>query len=228
MESGENELIGAILEAYRSGAFPMAASRDAAQRGEPIGWYRPETRAILPLVPEALGLSQGVHIPRRLARTVRQKKFRISADTAFRHVVEACAAPRPDTESMTSETWIDDRIIGAFSMLYEAGHAHSIEAWKVEEGLHRLVGGVYGLAVGGVFCAESMFSRPAEGGRDASKVALVHLIEHCRNLGFSAIDTQMTNPHLEQFGVVEVPIEVYLDLLEEVGEREIRWGPLEG
>ncbi len=227
MESAEREVVESVLGAYRDGVFPMAESADAAAVGSPIGWYRPDPRAVLPIKPGALELTEGVHIPRRLMRTVRSGRFKVTTDVAFEAVVRGCALPRKDTESSSGETWIDDRIYGAFCLLHEAGHAHSIETWREnDEGELVLVGGVYGLAVGGVFCGESMFSLPELGGRDASKVALVHLIQHCTRLGFSAIDTQFTNPHIEQFGVVEVPLERYLDLLERVRDEVITWTPL--
>jgi len=219
--------VATVLEAYRAGAFPMAEGKDAAQRGSPIGWYRPDPRAILPICPELLGLSEGVHIPRRLMRTVRSGRFRVTTDVAFEDVVRGCALPRKETESSSSETWIDDRIFGAFCVLHQAGHAHSIETWREDEaGELVLVGGVYGLAVGGVFCGESMFSLPEQGGTDASKVALVHLIGHCTRLGFSVIDTQFINPHIEQFGVTEVPLDRYLGLLESVRDEKIVWSDL--
>ncbi|MCA9271749.1 MAG: leucyl/phenylalanyl-tRNA--protein transferase [Phycisphaerales bacterium] len=228
MESGEIELIEAILDAYRQGAFPMAEGRDAARLGKPVRWYRPFERAVLPIRPELLGLDQGVHMPRRLTRTYRQGKFRLTTDAAFDRVIRACAEPRRETPSSSTETWIDDRIIHAFELLHDAGHTHSIEAW-LEKGTGELelVGGLYGLALGGVFCAESMFSRPEIGGTDASKVCLVKLIEHCTARGFSVIDTQFVNPHLEQFGVVEIETERYLDLLDDVGDQEISWLPFE-
>lgn len=226
MDAGERELVGAVLEAYRQGAFPMAQGRDAARRGTPIGWYRPEERAVLAIRPELLGLGAGVHVPRRLMRTVLQGRFRVTTDTAFGRVIRACAEPRQETESCSTETWIDDRIILAFELLHRAGHAHSIEAWATREtGELELVGGIYGLAVGGVFCAESMFCAPERGGRDASKVCLVRLIEHCTARGFAVIDTQFVNPHLEQFGVQEIGTERYLGLLDAVSDQELAWLP---
>lgn len=226
MEAGERELVEAVLEAYRAGAFPMADGRDAARRGSPIRWYRPHERAVLPIRPELLGLAEGVHVPRRLARTVRQERFTLTTDAAFGRVIRACAEPRRETESCSTETWIDDRIVVAFELLHRAGHAHSIEAWLGKpSGELELVGGVYGLAVGGVFCAESMFCLPERGGRDASKVCLVRLIEHCTARGFAVIDTQFVNPHLEQFGVVEIETERYLELLGAVSGQELPWLP---
>ncbi len=222
------DTIEAVLSAYRSGCFPMADTRDADRLGLPIRWIRPAQRAILPIRPEAFGLADGVHIPRRLARTVRRRPFVITSDRAFPAVVASCAEPRRDSPSSTADTWIDERIEGLFTLLHDAGHAHSIEAWLEKPGGELvLVGGVYGLAVGRVFCAESMFSRPGLGGTDASKVALVHLIEHCVARGFTVIDTQFVNPHLEQFGVVEVDGTAYLRHVEEVGEHAVAWEPFE-
>ena len=206
----------------------MAEGRNAAQLGLPIHWYRPDPRAVLPIRPELVGLDRGVHVPRRLMRTVRSGRFHVTTDRAFERVIHGCALPRRETESGSSETWIDDRILNAFLLLHEAGHAHSIEAWRESDnGELRLVGGVYGLAVGGVFCGESMFSLPEQGGTDASKVCLVHLITHCTRLGFSIIDTQFVNPHLEQFGVVEIPLDSYLEVLERVKDEQISWRDLE-
>ena len=217
-----------MLDAYRTGAFPMAEGRDAAQLGLPIHWFRPDPRAVLPIRPELIGADRGAHIPRRLMRTVRSGRFLVTTDRAFERVIRGCALPRHETESASSQTWIDDRIMHAFVLLHEAGHAHSIEAWReTGSGELVLVGGVYGLAVGGVFCGESMFSLPEQGGTDASKVCLVHLIRHCTRLGFATIDTQFTNPHIEQFGVVEISLDTYLDVLEDVKDEQIRWENLE-
>ncbi len=228
MRPEQREILNAVLEAYRAGCFPMAETRDAAERGLPVRWIRPETRAILPIRPEVFGLGEGVHIPRRLAKTVRREPFVVTSDRAFARVIAACAGPRRETESSTAETWIDARIEGLFNLLHEGGHAHSVEAWlEKPDGQLLLVGGVYGLAVGRVFCAESMFSRPELGGTDASKVALVHLIEHCSRRGFTVIDTQFANPHLEQFGIVEIGGDAYLRHVEAVGEDDVEWEPFE-
>ena len=226
MRHDHRDTIEAVLSAYRAGCFPMAEARDAADLGLPIRWIRPEARAVLPIRPEVFGLPDGVHVPRRLAKTVRQRPFVITSDKAFGAVIAACAEPRCESASSTAETWIDARIEGVFNLLHHAGHAHSVEAWLAKpSGELALVGGVYGLAVGRVFCAESMFSRPGLGGTDASKVALVHLIEHCRGRGFTVIDTQFVNPHLEQFGVVEVDGDAYLRHVDEVGQDEVAWEP---
>ncbi|MEL6497404.1 MAG: leucyl/phenylalanyl-tRNA--protein transferase [Planctomycetota bacterium] len=222
------DTIEAVLAAYRAGCFPMADTREADRLSLPIRWIRPDRRAILPIEPQVFGLDRGVHIPRRLSRTVRRGRFALSCDSAFCRVVAACAEPRRESASCTSDTWIDARIEGLFTLLHDAGRAHSIEAWLERPGGElALVGGVYGLALGRVFCAESMFSRPDLGGTDASKVALVHLIEHCRRCGFTTIDTQFVNRHLEQFGVVEIDGGDYLRYLQAVGEDDVRWRPFQ-
>ena len=170
--------INLLLNAYCQGVFPMAE-----QSGH-IYWYDPDPRAILPL--------DRFYLPRRLARTVRQGVFDIRADTAFRRVMKLCAAPGPGRES----SWINDELIDAYTQLYRAGFAHSVETWQGDS----LVGGLYGVSVGGLFAGESMFSHK----RDASKVALVHLVERLRRGGFVLLDTQFTTPHLAQFGVIEI------------------------
>ena len=216
------------MEAYRAGCFPMVDGRDAAEAGRALRWYRPDRRGVLPLEPVVIGLDRGIRVPRRLAATIRRRPFLITTDTAFGRVVAACAEPRAETSSASEETWIDARIEGLFGLLHESGLAHSVEAWAEREtGELVLVGGVYGLAVGRIFCAESMFCRPALGGTNASKIALVHLMRHCTRRGFMLIDTQMTNPHLEQFGVCEIPGEVYQRTLERFGAEEIPWLPFE-
>lgn len=183
-----------LLYAYVQGIFPMAH-----EDGE-IYWYDPDPRAILPL--------DDFHVPRRLARTVRQEPFEIRVDTAFREVIEACAAPAPGRES----TWISDEIIEAYDRLHELGFAHSVEAWQ--EG--RLVGGLYGVAINSFFAGESMFSRE----RDASKVALVHLVERLREKGFLLLDIQFLTDHFRQFGAVEIARREYRTLLARALQKE--------
>ncbi|MDQ4077957.1 MAG: leucyl/phenylalanyl-tRNA--protein transferase [Chloroflexota bacterium] len=152
-----------------------------AEENGTIYWYDPDPRAIIPL--------DRFHVPRRLARTVQQRRFEIRIDHAFRAVVEGCA----DRES----TWISDEIVESYDMLHRLGFAHSLETWH--EG--RLVGGIYGVSIRGLFAGESMFHRE----RDASKVALVHLVEQLRAGGYTIFDVQFSNPHLAQFGVIEIP-----------------------
>ena len=154
-----------------------------------VGWYAPDPRGVLPL--------DAFHIPRSLARVVRQQRFQVTTDQAFEAVVRACAAPARGREL----TWISDEIIDSYTALWRQGAAHSIECWaEGTDGQLELVGGLYGVALGGAFFGESMFHRH----RDASKVALVHLIERLNAGGFVLLDTQMTTPHLERFGVIEI------------------------
>ncbi len=174
-----------LLAAYRSGLFPMSLDH----RGE-IGWFSPDPRGVLPL--------DEFHIPKSLARTLKKEPFEIRVDTAFGEVIRGC--------SLRDTTWISDRIRKSYEKLHELGYAHSVESWQ--DG--RLVGGLYGVALGGVFCGESMFSRET----DASKVALVALVERLRERRFQLLDTQWTTPHLAKFGCREIPREDYLALLE--------------
>jgi leucyl/phenylalanyl-tRNA--protein transferase len=179
-----------LVGAYASGWFPMASD------GE-IRWYSPDPRGILPL--------DAVHVPRRLARVARQGPFRIEIDRAFADVIRACASDDRDLSDPGS--WIDDEIIESYTALHEQGIAHSVETWLGD----RLVGGLYGVALRGAFFGESMFHRET----DASKVALIALVERLRGRGYALLDTQWVTPHLEQFGAVEIPREDYLQRLEQ-------------
>ncbi|MCB1882782.1 MAG: leucyl/phenylalanyl-tRNA--protein transferase [Geminicoccaceae bacterium] len=170
-----------LLRAYAAGLFPMAEDR----RSPVIQWIDPARRGIIPL-------DGGFHVPRRLKRTVAQAPFRIEASTHFPQVIAACAEPVPGRE----RTWLNDELIDLYTRLWRMGFAHSVEAWAGES----LVGGLYGLAIGGAFFGESMFNRAT----DASKVALVHLVERLRQGGFRLLDAQFVNDHLVQFGIVEI------------------------
>lgn len=172
-----------LVAAYQAGVFPMADRRGR------IGWYAPDPRAVLPL--------DDFHVPKTLAQAVRRGRFEVTVDRAFETVMRACAAPAPDRE----ETWISEEIVSAYTDLHRLGAGHSVECWR--EGT--FAGGLYGVALGGAFFGESMVTRE----RDASKVALVHLVERLRAGGFVLLDTQMSTPHLERFGVVEIPREEY-------------------
>jgi leucyl/phenylalanyl-tRNA---protein transferase len=176
-----------LLEAYTSGWFPMAVAP-----GE-IRWYSPDPRGVIPL--------ETFHVPRRLARAVRGGRFEIRVDTAFRDVIVACSA-RADSDG----NWIDQEIIDSYSSLHALGHAHSIEAWL--DGT--LAGGLYGVSIGGAFFGESMFHHVA----DASKAALVALVDRLRARGFVLLDTQWVTDHLVQFGAIEIPRRKYLRLLD--------------
>lgn len=166
-----------LLLAYSRGIFPMNV--DGA-----LYWFDPEPRAILPL--------DAFHVPRRLARTVGQGLFEIRVDSAFGEVIRGCAAPAPGRE----ETWIGEEFVTAYTELHRLGYAHSVEAWQGGE----LAGGLYGVAINSFFAGESMFSRAT----DASKVALVHLVERLRERGFLLLDVQFMTGHLRRFGAVEV------------------------
>jgi len=170
-----------LLRAYAMGIFPMAPSR-TDQR---LQWVDPEDRGILPL--------DAFHLPRSLRKTLRRGTFETRFDTAFAQVMEKCAETAEDRD----ETWINDEIIRLFVDLHRAGLTHSVESWR--DG--KLVGGLYGLALGGAFFGESMFSRET----DASKVALVHLVAALRQGGFQLLDTQFITAHLSRFGAVEIP-----------------------
>lgn len=179
-----------LLAAYASGWFPMADSEGQ------ISWYSPDPRGIIPL--------EAFHVPSRLQRVVRRGRFQIELDTAFETVIRACAEAERDPDD--SGTWISEEIVQSYCALHRLGYAHSVEAWDGD----RLVGGLYGVAMGGAFFGESMFHRVA----DASKVALVALVERLGARGFLLLDTQWVTAHLQQFGAVEIPRHAYLALLE--------------
>lgn len=195
-----------ILSAYCQGLFPMADGRD----GE-IGWYAPDPRAIQPFVQgDPLG---AFHLKRSLAKQIRQGRFEVTTNRCFAEVIHACAtAPRREPGG----DWISPEIESLYNTLHQHGFAHSVEAWQDGE----LVGGIYGVTLGGAFFGESMFSLKPY----ASQVCYAWLIEHLRSRGYTLFDVQFTNPHLEQFGVVEVKREEYLKLLERAIEDEVSWG----
>jgi leucyl/phenylalanyl-tRNA--protein transferase len=174
-----------LVSAYAQGIFPMSVEDGS------IGWFSPDPRGIVPLEPP-----DAFVVSRRLARVVRQGKFEIVVDRGFEAVMRACAADRDDG------TWISEEIIESYVALHRRGLAHSVEAWQ--DGA--LAGGLYGVHLGGAFFGESMFHRVT----DASKVALVALVDRLRAGGFSLLDTQWTTPHLEQFGAIEIPRDEYL------------------
>lgn len=169
-----------LLDCYARGVFPMADSRDDPR----IYLLDPDERGVLPL--------DGLHVSKRLKRKVKQQPYRITFDTAFQRVVEACATSAPGRE----ETWINDGIFGLYSELRRDGYAHSIEAWQGDE----LVGGLYGVSLGRAFFGESMFSWAT----DASKIALVYLVARLKAGGYTLLDTQFTTDHLETLGVITI------------------------
>lgn len=170
-----------LIAAYRGGMFPMAMDN----RGE-IGWFSPDPRGVIPL--------DEFHIPHGLKRTLRKEPFEIRVNTAFKEVMEGCADRKT--------TWISKEIMTSYEKLFELGYAHSVEAWRDGE----LCGGLYGIAIGGAFFGESMFSRES----DASKVALVSLVKRLKERRFQLLDTQWTTDHLSRFGCREIPRYEYI------------------
>lgn len=197
---GEDLRPQTLMEAYRSGIFPWPTDE------APLPWFSPHRRAVL--------FFDEIHISRSLARTLRAHPFRLTVDVDFPGVIERCAAtPRPDQEG----TWIFPDIVEAYVRLHELGHAHSAEAWQGEE----LVGGIYGVDLGGAFGGESMFYlRP-----DASKLALLHLTDHLRDRGLGWMDIQVMTPHMEVLGAREIARSEFLDLLKETQERGLALFP---
>lgn len=175
--------VAVLLEAYARGVFPMA---DDGQ----ILWFSPERRGLIPL-------DASFHVPHGLRRALRRQPFELRFDTAFDEVMRGCAG--------REETWIDPAIHASYTGLHRLGHAHSVECWDADG----LQGGLYGVALGGAFFGESMFSRRT----DASKIALVALVGRLRERGFTLLDTQWMTPHLRQFGGIEVPRAEYHRLL---------------
>ena len=193
-----------LLKAYACGIFPMAESADDPA----LYWIEPELRGIIPL--------DTFHVPARLARTVRATELVVRVNRDFEGTIEGCAEPKRDR----ARTWINGRIRGLYRKLYDIGHCHTVEAYDRE----RLVGGLYGVSLGRTFFGESMFHRA----RDASKIALVHLVARLRAGGFRLLDTQFVTPHLKSFGATEVHRRQYHKLLADalVGEADFAVFPL--
>jgi leucyl/phenylalanyl-tRNA---protein transferase len=184
-----------LLLAYRMGIFPWTVA--------PLSWWSPDPRGVLEL--------NDLHISRSLARVLRQGLFSITRDKAFRQVIAACAAPGPGRRT----TWISPEFIEAYTQLHLHGHAHSVEVWEGAQ----LVGGIYGVGVGGLFAGESMFHCVS----NASKVALVHLVQHLRDQQFSLFDIQMLTPITEQLGGKNIPRSEYLERVAEAVEKPCRF-----
>jgi leucyl/phenylalanyl-tRNA--protein transferase len=183
-----------LLCAYASGVFPMANDRFDPT----IHWIEPRRRGILPL--------ETFHVPRSLRKVVRQARFEIRVDSAFAQVIAACAASRPERP----RTWLNDELVAMYCALHDLGYAHSVEAWADGQ----LAGGLYGVSLGAAFFGESMFARQ----RDASKVALVELVERLRAGGYRLLDTQFVTDHLRRFGAMEVSRPAYRALLRDAVE----------
>lgn len=183
-----------LLAAYRSGIFPWTVN--------PVTWWSPDPRAIFEL--------EKIHVPKSLEKIMRRGVFEVTMDRAFRAVMEGCAAPAAGR----SNTWITPEFVKAYTCLHEKGHAHSLECWQNG----KLAGGVYGVALGGFFAGESMFHRVS----NASKVALVQLINHLREQGFTLFDIQMLTPVTRQLGATEIPREEYLKRLSKALKQNLR------
>lgn len=180
-----------LLDAYRHGIFPWPVYAE-----DPMLWWSPDPRAILPL--------EGLHVPRRLERRLRAGEFQVAYDTEFEAVIRSCSVG-PGREG---GTWLTSEMIDAYCELHRQGHAHSVECWQ--DG--KLAGGAYGVAIGGLFAAESMFYRV----RDASKAAVAYLVRHLNERGYQLLDVQQWTPHTGSLGVVEVSRDAYLRRLQEV------------
>ncbi len=185
-----------LLKAYSCGIFPMAESAD----DNALYWIEPQNRGILPL--------DELHVPRRLCRTIRQENFEIRVDGDFEGVIAGCAASRPGRTS----TWINSRVHQLYSELFRIGNCHTIEVWRDGQ----MIGGLYGVHLGGAFFGESMFSVE----RDASKIALIFLAARLIAGGFLLLDTQFVTDHLRQFGTVEVARDQFQVLLDAALDRE--------
>lgn len=191
-----------LIRAYQRGMFPMAHPETGR-----VEWYSPDPRGVLPL--------DLFHVPKTLARRARQAPFRISSDESFEAVMRACSEPAPGRE----QTWIDERLVRAYVELHARGAAHSVEAWLEGE----LVGGLYGVHLGGAFFGESMFSLPERGGTDASKLCLVELVARLQRGGFALLDTQFWTPHLGRFGCIEIRRDRYMRQLASALSLRGRW-----
>jgi leucyl/phenylalanyl-tRNA--protein transferase len=194
-----------LLRAYACGIFPMAESADDPT----LFWVEPEMRGVIPL--------DGLRISSRLARTVRSDAFTVTVNTVFKAVISGCAAPQPGRD----DTWINKRIRDLYTGLHQIGHSHSVEVWENDD----LVGGLYGVSLGRAFFGESMFHRA----RDASKVALVHLVARLIAGGFGLLDTQYVTEHLRSLGAVEISRRRYRTLLDKAiaGEADFRKLPVD-
>jgi len=188
-----------LIDAYSHGIFPWPMG----QLDDPMPWWSPDPRAVIPL--------DGFHVPRSLQRVIRAGRFAVTRDRAFEQVMAGCATG----PGRRGETWITPRMIQAYTRLHQVGVAHSVEAWHASE----LAGGVYGVAIRGLFAAESMFYRVA----DASKVALVHLVDHLIERGYRLLDIQQLTPHTARFGAIELSRPDYLHHLAKALAADVSW-----
>jgi leucyl/phenylalanyl-tRNA--protein transferase len=186
-----------LVDAYRRGVFPWPHDSIDA-----VPWFSPPQRAVVPL--------DRLHVSRSLIRRLRRSGYETTVDEAFEAVVDGCREPRPAEDG----TWISDDLAAAYTRLHVLGHAHSLEVWAGE----RLVGGIYGVLVGGIFCGESMFHRET----DASKVALADLVARLVEAGAGLLEVQHQTPHLRSLGAIEIERALYLGLLEELRDDDVR------
>jgi len=191
-----------VLKAYACGIFPMAESADDPA----IYWIEPRERGVMPL--------DAFHISRRLARSVKRDDYEVRIDSDFEAVISACAEPAPGRR----KTWINPEIRRIYRELFRIGHVHTVEVWRHD----RLIGGLYGVKLGAAFFGESMFHRE----RDASKIALVHLVARLRYGGFELLDTQFVTDHLRRFGAIEVPRKQYQRMLEDAIAKDADFAQL--
>lgn len=223
MRAVDAQLVEKLIEVYASGAFPMSDPRT----GE-IGFYTADPRALVPL-------DDSFHTPRSVERDLRRSRFTFRTDTAFVEVVSGCATPRRGATS--EDAWLDGTIAGWAVALHEAGYAHSLEAWAVnDDGAGALVGGIYGVSIGTAFLGESMFHRArprlGDGSRDpldgtgASSACLVTLQRHLRACGYTLFDAQIPNPHTERFALREMPLDDYRKRLQKAARSPDAWRPL--
>lgn len=196
-----------LVRAYAAGVFPMSEAHDDPT----IFWVDPELRGVIPL--------DGLHISKSLRKILRRGDFRITTDTCFARVIEACAAPRPDDLGEQSDTWINAEIRRAYCEMATLGLAHSVEVWQDTDGGEELVGGLYGISLKGAFMGESMFSRVP----NASKVALAHLVARLRIGGYRVLDTQFLTEHLASMGGVEISGREYTERLERALEVDAQF-----
>ena len=207
LAAGGNLTPSTLLAAYRQGIFPWFDD------DQPILWWSPSVRAVIE--------PGGLHISRSLKKLIRSSRFGVTSDQAFAEVINHCAGPRRDNNGAYSDsTWITLEMQQAYNHLHRLGFAHSVEVWLDD----KLVGGLYGIAVGGIFCGESMFSHQAS----ASKVALAALANNLFDQGFSLIDCQISNPHLTAMGAVDMSRDNYLLLLEKTSQVAISWPDISG
>ncbi len=203
LAAGGNLSVDTLLSAYRQGIFPWY------EQGQPILWWSPNPRAVI--------FPEQIHISKSLAKTLRRGGYRVTTDQAFEAVIKACAEPRPEHLDRPDEnhTWISAEMIAAYIRLFEAGHAHSVEYWLNDQ----LCGGLYGLAIGNVFCGESMFSRAS----NASKIAFSHLAKGLEEAGFVLIDCQIENQHLNSLGAQNMAREDFCTILDDAAKATINW-----